>query len=247
MDEGVTEPLPFINNEVTVWVEWSSPTHGFATLTLIDAVTSQAFDTVRFHSFRSVIVAFGGNTDNPADENNDGSIGDPGEGLFDIAQFMYNTGWDVLAFNEEDVDAVEDVPFTEIVNGLEQRFAEYYSIIGYSQGGGAAHDLIERLWDEKDYFALAGVFLDAVDHDGMASENDWPDVAFYLLNIYQEIQMLGGGEISEFEPFPGTVLEQVNVTNDEGWDHDLNHFAIDDNLQVKQLITTRLQQYIPSR
>jgi len=113
---NTTLPLPFVNDTVTVWVEWTSTTHGIADVNLFEVGNPAVIDIIRFHSFESLIVIFGGNTQNPADTNGDGSIGDavagPGnrEGIFDTAQILYDNGWDVLAFDEEDVDAGEVLP-----------------------------------------------------------------------------------------------------------------------------------------
>ena len=46
------------------------------------------------------------------------------EGVFDIAQLMYNVGWDVLAFDEADGNAPEDIPLIEAVNAEKQRLVE---------------------------------------------------------------------------------------------------------------------------
>jgi len=241
-----TLPLPFVNDTITVFVEWTSATHGTANLSLVDPATSTSLDTVRFHSFRSLIIAFGGNTQNPADTDGDGSIGDPvgnagnREGLFDIAQFLYDTGWDVLAFDEEDVDAGDDIPYTEVINARQQRFVQRHGIIGYSQGGGATHDLIERIHDEENIITNIGVMLDAVDHDGINAENDWPDVVLYLLSFYQTNSFLNGGDIDDDEVLAGATLEEINTTTDLGWDNTLDHSSIDDDPQVGQLIVDQV-------
>jgi hypothetical protein len=186
---NTTLPLPFVNNVVTVWVEWSSSTHGTAGLNLIEVGNPSMVDSISFHSFESLILAFGGNTQNPADTSGDGSIGDAidefgnREGIFDVAQFMYDTGWDVLAFDEEDYNTADDVSYTEVVNARTQRFVERHGIIGFSHGGGATHDLIERLWNENDIVTDLGVMVDEVRHNGVFAETDWPDAAFWLLHI----------------------------------------------------------------
>lgn len=248
-----TEALPFVNNTITVFVEWNNSSHGLASLSLVNPATSTTLDTVRFHTFRSVIVAFGGNGQNPADADGDGSIGDPvqggpnREGLFDIAQAMYDTGWDVLAFNEEDVDAGDDIPYIEILNARQNRFVERHAVIGYSQGGGATHDLIERIYEDTDIITDIGVFLDAVDHDGAFAENDWPDVAFYLLNIYQDNQVLSGDDIDNDEVFPGATLEEIEIGVTGGFPGNLDHSSIDDDPAVQTRIRTRLQQILINR
>lgn len=247
---NTTLPLVFSDDVSTVFVEWASTNHGTATLSLVDPSGPTTLDSVRFHSFESLIVAFGGNTQDPADTDGDGSIGDPvgnqgnREGIFDIAQFMYNTGWDVLAFDEEDYDASDDIPYSEVINARQNRFVQRHGVIGYSQGGGATHDLIERVFDEENIITNIGVMLDGVRHNGINSETDWPDVALYLLSIYQTHSFLRGDDIDNGEVLPGTTLEEVNTTADPGWDSALDHSAIDDDLQVGNLIVNRLRQIL---
>jgi hypothetical protein len=252
---NTTLPLPFTNNTATVWVEWTSTTHSIADIALFElANPSTVIDFVRFHSFQSLIVVFGGNTQDPTDTSGDGSIGDfvngatgNREGIFDIAQFMYDTGWDVLAFDEEAVDHPDDIPYTEVLNARQQRFVERHAIIGYSQGGGATHDLIERVYQDTDIITDIGVFLDAVDHDGFFAENDWPDVAFYLLSFYQENSFLNGGDIDDDEVLAGATLEEININTTPGWDDTLEHSEIDDDLDVGSLIIGRLNQILLDR
>jgi hypothetical protein len=251
-------PITFVGNKATVFVEWVDSNHGTDSITLFDQATMTPIDTVRFHSFRSMVVIFGGNTQNPHDTDHDGSIGDPikgepgnREGIFDVAQNMYNTGWDVYAYDEE-VD--QDFPFNEVVNGVQRRFIDTtgetgggISIMGYSQGGGATHDLIERLTNEQGIITTYGVYLDSVVHVGDAPQTDWPDVTFYMLNIYQTLPGIlnfHGGDIDDNEVLPGGFLEEHNVTEEAGWDHSLYHKILDDNVMVKNLIHTRLLQLL---
>jgi len=161
-----------------------------------------------------------------------------------------------LAFNEEAELIGGDVPTTEILDARQRRFVERHAVIGYSHGGGATHDLIQELFNEDndgdgdidEVFTDIGVFLDAVDQFGLAAENDWPDVALYLLNIYQEIPFqLGGADINDNEVEAGLLLEEINTTTDPGWDDSLDHFSIDDDPQVQQLVRTRLQQILQNR
>lgn len=246
--ETTTLPLPFVNDTVTVWVEWVSTTHGSANLSLFEPGNPSSLDIVRFHSFESLIIVFGGEFQNPADTSGDGSIGDAvdefgnREGIFDVAQYMYDTGWDVLAFDEEVYNTADDVSYTEVVNARQQRFVTYHGIIGYSQGGGATHDLIERLWNENDIITDIGVMLDAVRHNGVFAETDWPDAAFWLLNIYQTNSFLGGGDIDDSEVLPGATLEEVDKTADG-----LEHTSIDDDLSIHSLIVSRLDFFLLER
>jgi hypothetical protein len=248
-DNGNTVPLPFNNNMITVWVEWIDTSHGTDTLNLVDPATSTTLDSIRFHSFHSLIIVFGGNNQNPADTDGDGSIGDPvkggpnREGIFDVAQSLYDTGWNVLPFDEEAVDDFADVPYTVITQAVDWGQVDFFGMIGYSQGGGAVHDLIERTFSDG-YLPAVGVWVDAIDHDGALEENDWPNEVLYLLNIYEDNDLLlDGGPITNPEDmFPGTTLEEVDVT---GWVPTLNHSSIDDSIQVQNLIRTRVNAWLP--
>jgi hypothetical protein len=53
---------------------------------------------------------------------------------------------------------------------------------------------------------------------------------------------LGGGDIDDTEVEAGAVLEEINTTTDPGWNPNLDHFSIDDNLQIQQRIVLRLHQ-----
>ena len=56
-----------------------------------------------------------------------------------------------------------------------------------------------------------------------------------------------GDYIPEGQNEPNTIIEEHNTTEDGGWNNDLNHRSIDDDIQVKQLIRTRLQQVLINR
>jgi len=66
------------------------------------------------------------------------------------------------------------------------------------------------------------VFLDAVRHGRVFAEDNWPNEVLYLLNIFQEQFLeLGGAQIDTDEMPPIATLEQINVTTDGGWNHNL--------------------------
>jgi len=250
-----TEPLPFVNDTITVFVEWIDGGHGTDTLALVDVASSTNQDAIRFHTFRSLVVVFGGRTQNPNDTDGDGSIGDVvdglnREGIFDFAQSLYDTGWDVMAFDatDQNINNVISVAEQEIKNAYDYRLLDPFQggsgfgIMGYSWGGGAAHDLIESLF-EDDYFPFFSVYLDAVEHGALttdAPEDEWPMETFYLLNIWQPNAFLeyGGGPIvnpEEMSPFSELEEQQYPA---------LDHYLIDDAPVVQQLIRTRLNQQL---
>ena len=265
-DDFNTEPLQFTNNTATVFVEWAILDHGTEILSLLNGTTFAVLDSVRFHTFRSIVAVFGGRGQDPRDTNNDGSIGDPvgglplgnREGIFEIAQTLYDTGWDVMAFEVPaadppiPIDDVIGVAYTEIVNAITYRlvgdpfnFGGGVAIMGYSWGGGATRALIEKLWFEFDYSTVYGVYLDAVVYGSELPplpENTWPEMTFLLLNIYQENIPLGGEPIDEDDVPPGSMLDDVNTTTEPGFPGNLHHFSIDDNQQVQQYIRQQLGQ-----
>jgi hypothetical protein len=255
-----TELLPFTNNSLTVFVEWQSSSHGTDILSLLDATTFATHDSLRFHSFRSFTVIFGGRGQNPHDTDGDGNIRDVvnganREGIFGLAQDLYDTGYDVMAFDEADYTLnAESLAEYEIRNAIDNRFVSPtfnggVSIMGYSQGGGVVQNMIEDELDpinNPQYLPIFGVYLDAVIHDGAFAETDWPDAVFYMLNIYEtrlEFPPLGGGDIDDNEVLGGQ-LEEVNVTTDPNFNNNLDHFNVDDDFDILNLIFTRQQQLL---
>ena len=118
--------------------------------------------------------------------------------------------------------------------------------MGYSWGGGAAHDLIESLTNNfSNYVTVYGVFLDAVVHGTRfppLPEVDWPNETFYLLNIYQQNpnQFISGGPINPGDVPLESILDDVNTTTNPNFPHDLTHFSIDDDPVVQAGIQAQL-------
>jgi len=260
-DASNTQPLQFTNNSATVFVEWASPEHGTDILSLLNGTIFAVLDSVRFHSFRSIVTIFGGKGQDSRDTDGDGSIddsrgGNNREGIFQVAQELYNTGWDVLAFSVPDaeppIDQVIGVAYDEIVNAITYRavgnpfdFGGGVAVMGYSWGGGAANVLIERLWDDFDYNVIYGVYLDAVVYGSELppiAMNFWPEGLFYLLNIYQENVPLGGEPVDPNDVPAGSQLEDIDTTTAPGFPGNLFHATIDDDPQVQARIRLRLGQ-----
>ncbi|HMO84216.1 MAG TPA: hypothetical protein PKC18_04760 [Lacipirellulaceae bacterium] len=256
---STSEVLQFDNSSLTIFVEWISATHGTDTLNLVEPGTATTHDTVRFHTFRSLTVVFGGRGQDPEDTDGDGSIGDPRpgpmnrEGIFDLAQALYDTGWDVMAFDEADYTPLlgQSVAEREIKNAIDNRFVHPQfgggvALWGYSQGGGVVHSLIKNDLDPINnfqYTPIYAVYLDAVRHDSFVTEDRWPGAVYYLLNIYQANE-IGGGDIDDNEVLPGAIMEEVNVTTDPNFVNTLNHSQIDDDLDVWLLILLRQNQLL---
>lgn len=93
-------------------------------------------------------------------------------------------------------------------DAVDFRAVERFATMGYSWGGGAAHDLIERVSNDG-YLPFFSVYLAAVVHGAVFNsvpQDDWPSESLYLLNIWQPNGdfELGGGPIvnpEELSPF----------------------------------------------
>jgi len=149
-----TEPLIFVGNSVTVFVEWQSAGHGFDPLRLRHATTLMILDTLNFHTFHTAVVAFGGDTQVPADPVLDAK----NYGVFKTAIELYTQGYDARMYNEEDITSA----FNEIVNSINHQGYSNpndpldglngVALFGYSQGGGAVYEVSSMLADESPPF-----------------------------------------------------------------------------------------------
>jgi len=130
--------------------------------------------------------------------------------------------------------------------------------IGYSQGGGATHDLIEAVYNRKlnptpNDVTTFGLYLDAVDHnlpdDLTAPERRWPVGVFYLLNLYQsnsiQVDNIPRGDAISDDVLG--LLEEYDVAETEGFNNNLGHQEIDDDFPIHLLILDRLEEYITNR
>jgi hypothetical protein len=236
------------NGSQTFWVEWvgAVATSLSAVLTLemrippsqgIPAV-SLCSDALSFYPFTSIVVIFGGNGTEPLAA---------GEGMFVIAQELYEDGYDVHAYNEEDVDASElfnTTPKEEVVSAASERGVTKVAIMGYSQGGGAAHYLANQL---NGIAITAGLlaftaYVDAIQHDDWDAQDVIPPGSLYHVNYYQH-----SGLRYLWDPINGTHVDpnglllegefiaaadfnlDVRTTT---WGATLNHLTIDDSLTI---------------
>jgi len=235
-----TEPLIFVGNSVTVFVEWQSGTHGLDPLRLRQATTLVILDTLNFHTFHTAVVAFGGDSQVPADPVPD----QKNFGVFRTAIELYQQGYDVRMYNEENTDAA----FNEIVNSI--NFQGYsnptdpldgrngVALFGYSQGGGAVYDVSEALAEFADplngneLFAISFTsYIDAVEHTGPLSETRRPLLSKFHQNQYQTFGFPHGAAIAD----PQGSDEEDNRTAPG-----MTHRRIDDDLAVLNLLKQRL-------
>jgi hypothetical protein len=207
-DDGIyTEALPFVNNMATVFVEWVSAAHGTDMVELVDPLTTMVIDTIVFHTFTSLTIALGGFQQVP------GVPTDPNHGMFLIADQLYEEGYDVMKFDEDEVAAGfggqapgEGIPYDEVQNAVNNRFIEDIALLGYSQGGGSVYNLSDWMdsqntfGDLDAYNLVFTTYLDAVRDDGPAAEDRLPVNTQWHLNLFQDA-----------EPTDPLLLDGTNV------------------------------------
>jgi hypothetical protein len=237
LDSGTEAEITFSASTKTVWVE--NPSGGSVDLEFIvrSGETDICSDKVHFYSFENVVIAIGGENQDPTDPP------DAGHGTFAIATNLYMHGYDVHMFNE---DGLYGVIHTEVSNAIVRRGVSNVAIIGYSHGGGATHDLAETLAGENlgSWQLSFTAYIDAVAEPAAGIEDQRPTNSVYHVNYYQtphtfEDLWLGGGPMQN--P-PGANVE-VNVSG-TGWGTNLTHFTIDDAQNVKDGVYNELINHV---
>lgn len=229
-----------VSSGQTLWAEYVSSTHttGSATsvqLTATDATaagTSTATDTVVFHSFQSIVVAIGGNTQDPA------RVGDSTLGTFTMGRTLYQQGYDVHLFAHGAVQSTgRGAVYDEIVSAVTKRNVDYVGIFGYSWGGGATRDLANALKGTTS-LAAAGyrlqytAYVDGIRHNSISAETRLPPGTAYHDNFYQRKDtLLKGNSVAG--------ATNINVTQTT-WGRQLVHTTIDDNATLQQALIGKL-------
>jgi hypothetical protein len=241
-----TDALPFGpgDTQLTVWVEWASPTHGTADLYVEPLSVTVPKDTLVFHTFHSIVAALGGEDQVPSDP------ADPNHGTFVVATSLYAKGYDVHMFDEDHVAADgSGSVYNEAVNAVQNRNVQEIAIFGYSHGGGSTYDLADLLDVNRPSIGVFDIvftsYVDSVSNDSdfdMAQELRRPPSSAYHLNHYQHgvfLEDLGldGGPVPDSNP-PPTGLD-VETT---AWGAGATHFEVDDFVQVRDLIEASLLQ-----
>jgi hypothetical protein len=220
----------------TLWVEFISPVHttsaasAVLTLTATDG-TGAANDTLVFHDFQSIVIAIGGNNQDPA------KVGDSTLGVFTIAANLYQRGYDVHMYKHSDVSSSgAGAAYDEVVSAVNDRNVDYASIFGFSWGGGATYELARGLQAnasiQGDFTMPYTAYIDAITHYGLSSERRLPPGTQYHDNIYQRRDwLLRGNSVSG--------ANNLNVTN-TSWGSRLVHTTIDDSANVQAIIIADL-------
>jgi len=226
-----------------VWVEWkgavataSSTFKLQARATNTQATPLEQSDSLKFFPFRSVVIALGGNLQDPSDP------ADPNHGAFQIAIDLYRDAYDAHMYRESDASDSADRVYNEIVNAVTNRGVTQIAILAYSQGGGQAYDLSQRLNDNT---ATSGLlvytaYMDAVESTGGTPESRRPVNTDYHVNYWQPhasgLLWLHGAATAT-----GTADFELDVRT-TAWGASLDHFSIDDHVNVRDGVKNRLRQ-----
>jgi hypothetical protein len=200
------------------------------TLTVTDA-TSTAVDSVVFHSFQSVVIAIGGNTQDPK------NFGDPLLGAFTMAGVLYDKGYDVHLYSHDQVQSNgQGAAYNEVSNAVLRRNVDYVAMFGYSWGGGATYDLSAGLNNttalKGQYTLKYTAYVDGIRHNSLSSETRLPVGTKYHDNFYQRKDwLLKGNSV--------VGANNVNVTL-TSWGKSLVHTTIDDNATLQNALLTNL-------
>jgi len=162
----------------TIWSEWHAASHGTTTLDLrariAGAPVSLRLDRLRFHSFQSEIVVFGGLSQFPGGN-------DP---IFNLAvRTLYERGWNVeLRPETEDRQAAN-----HIREGVTNRGVTQWGSIGFSVGADSVFDISNRLSDLDADLRYTG-YVDAIETVALVfprARTELPVGTQYHENTYQ--------------------------------------------------------------
>lgn len=238
---GVSAPFAPGSTGLTLWVEWAGAGHGLAGLELRPAGSSAAADALRFHSFRSIVMALGGENQVPTIPVSSN------HGTFLVAIDLYGLGYDVHMHDEDDVGSNGAGPvYDEVVRAVQTRGVSEVVIYGYSHGGGSTHDLSERLDANRAAIGTFSIpytsYVDGIENDSdidVDPEVRLPPTSAYHVNHYQNGTFadlfLDGDAIPGSVPPPDGL--DVETT---AWGAAATHYVVDDYDQVRDLIRNDL-------
>ena len=166
--------------QITLWVEWTGTARENPSLSLIDVESNRVVDQIVFHVFGSLVVALGGEDQEPDPV-------DMNHGMFRLATSLYELGWDVLMRDEDDVDPDgSGSVYDEVVNAIQNRSVRELAIFGYSHGGGSTYDICELLYIRRRSIGTFSVnftaYVDGIENDGTLDTD--PEVRIPLASSY---------------------------------------------------------------
>lgn len=226
---------------LTLWVEWAEVVHGVGDLRLEPLDGAYSLDTLRFHTFQSIVMALGGEDQVPSVPV------DPNNGTAVVATALYGKGYDVHLYDEDNVSPNgSGIVLNEVVTAVGSRLVDEVSIFGYSHGGGSTYDLAERLDNDRPGIGLFEIevtsYVDGVENDSdfdVSQERRRPPSTAYHANHYQVGTLgdffLDGGPVPSSDPPPSGL--NVETTP---WGAGATHFLVDDYVQVRSFIESNL-------
>jgi len=237
LDSGTEAEISFSASTKTVWVE--NPSGGSADLEFIvrSGETDVCSDKVHFYPFTSIVIALGGETQDPSDPSDNGT--------FQLATNLYQQGYDVHMYDEDDVDyGGAGATYNEVVNSIQHRSVSQVAIFGFSHGGGSTYLLADLLNTHRDTIGTFTIpftaYIDAVEDTFMGDMNQEhrrPTSSAYHVNYYQEGSVadgwLDGGPID----YPPGADYEINVDYPTPTE---THLTIDNETTVLDGIETRL-------
>jgi hypothetical protein len=234
------------NGILDIWVEWNNskqfaPNESRqATLELVarkkGVFPEQVLDhdSVTFSPFQGVVIAMGGENDDPKDPPN------PAQGLWQMAKELYTAfpPYDVHPLNED----FENEAFNEVRNAVRLRDVIDVAMFGFSHGGGSIYNVVRRLDRERVRVGSFDIkmtgYIDAIQDDSSFPEFRRPPGSVHHVNFYQYRSPIA---IIPYWPYggPTTGLQvgdvQVNVAQTP-WGARLSHFSIDQHPNVKKAV-----------
>jgi len=223
-----------------VWVESTRHDVTFLEFMAVDASTNRILDSdrIRFFSFLSVVIALGGEDQDPIDPPPVPTLG-----TFRIAVDLYDRAYDVHMYNEDVVDVSEGTgnvgageAFNEVESAVQRRGVAEIAVFGYSHGGGATRDLADginsRLLGPGVIMPFTG-YIDAVENthwSTRACETRRPPGSLYHANFYQTV---GSGDALGLVGCPVPTANYEIWVTPRPWGAGLLHYTIDDSVNVR--------------
>ncbi len=238
-------PLGAGQTLLTFYVEWAAAVHGEAELHVEPLAAPISLDVLRFHTFRGIVLALGGEDQSPTVPL------DANHGTFVVAHALYQQGYDVHIYDEDNVGADGGgAVLTEAVEAVSRRLVDEIAIFGYSHGGGSTHDLAERLDNDRAGIGIFEIvvtsYVDAVENDSdfdISQELRRPPSSGYHANHWQTGSLtdffLDGGPVPNSDPPPSGL--NVETTP---WGSGSTHFQVDDFVQVRSFIQANLESRV---
>lgn len=238
----------------TVYVDWPSSVDGAPTFefSVWDTLHNNKalWDEVVFKPFKSIVIIFVGELEDPTDPPQNGTS------TFAVEEYQ-KSGLDVHLFDENDVaENGSGPPYNEIVTAIKDRGVKNVAIMGYSHGGGSTYHLATRLEKDRPGLVMMGhsfdigftSYIDAIVNDDetpTASEIRrpcTPAVCKFHLNQYQR-------------NLPPVGLRGDRTTLNGGADEEedrtttTNHLTIDDNGAVhdelREWLREKVKPFLP--